>query len=361
MKLIICILVWLIASPAFGATFKTVMKNESGTMGAAGGVTAFVTKGGVTVFDVSAGVNVLRTYYVSNNAAITDHGDSSVEGSLAYIIDAAGTAGTDVVLMGGTTYSLITGTTVPANINLIFGSGAVIDISNTSTGLTVYGSIVAQADTIFTGAGASVFGQSATSGFFYGGWNNAASSASGYGLGRQPRAGYKLDVDGTISSVASVSLPFTSITGTATNSQLPDPITVGVATTETITGRSKHINLTSATLYTLDISGTSGVYVSAVTDASRSPTSGVSIVLQSPPAGGYDVVFIMENSTYEQGTTTYVHFTANDVVASADTIIAGTSKFILSGTTDSMSIFCHSTGVSRWWVRTSGSPSVDWD
>ena len=135
----------------------------------------------------------------------------------------------------------------------------------------------------------------------------------------------------------------------------------GILTTSVITARSQHINLTSGTLQTLAISGISGVWVSAVSSAARSPTAGVSLQLGSPDAAGYDIVFILENSTYEQGTTTYVLFTAGDVLASADTITAGTSKYIMSGTTDAQLIVCHSTGVSKWFVRTVGSPTVAWD
>lgn len=134
-----------------------------------------------------------------------------------------------------------------------------------------------------------------------------------------------------------------------------------ISTTNTVTARSKHINLPLGTYTTLALSSVSGVYVSAVSDASVSPTSGASCVLSSPTASGYDVVFILENQTSIAGTSIYVAFTSGDIIASADTITAGTSKFVMSGTTDSQLIWCHSTGVSRWYVRTNGSPTVDWD
>lgn len=134
-----------------------------------------------------------------------------------------------------------------------------------------------------------------------------------------------------------------------------------IRTSNVITGRSKHINLTSATLYTIDLSGASSVWVSAVSSAARSPTSGVSARLPSPDAAGYDVVFLLENSTYEQGTTTYVLGTSGDVWASADTINPAVSKYVVSGTTDAQIVVAHSTGVSKWFIRTVGSPTVAWD
>ena len=132
-------------------------------------------------------------------------------------------------------------------------------------------------------------------------------------------------------------------------------------TTGTITGRSKHHNLSSGTLETLITSGVSSIYISAVSAAARDPLSGVSVLIPSPPASGYDISFIMENDTAQAGTTTSVHFDASDTIATADTFIAGASKYVMSGTTDAQMIFMHSTGVSTWFVRTTGSPTVDAD
>ncbi len=130
-----------------------------------------------------------------------------------------------------------------------------------------------------------------------------------------------------------------------------------------ITGRSKHVNLGASgeTYYVLDMSGVSGVWLSAVSDPARPLTAGVSVFVQSPTASGYDVVFLMGNETFVAGTTLTILFEEGDTLASADTIIAGTSAYQLSGTTAAQIVVLHSTGTSVWYVETKGSPSVVWD
>jgi len=145
------------------------------------------------------------------------------------------------------------------------------------------------------------------------------------------------------------------------NVVVPTLYTQAIAATGAINGLSKHINLSSGTLETFVTAGVSSIYVSAVSAAARDPLSGVSVLMPSPPAAGYDISFIMENSTYEKGTTAYVTFDPSDTIATADTFIAGASKYVMSGTTDAQMIFLHSTGVSTWFVRTTGSPTVDAD
>jgi len=53
--------------------------------------------------------------------------------------------------------------------------------------------------------------------------------------------------------------------------------------------------------------------------------------------------------------------TSGDVWASADTINPAVSKYVVSGTTDAQIVVAHSTGVSKWFIRTVGSPTVAWD
>jgi len=186
--------------------------------------------------------------------------------------------------------------------------------------------------------------------------DSAASSVSGY------IAISHLSGTSEIRFVSAISgNSITAGTLNITNAELPDPITPEIATTSTITGRSKDITLPLGTYTTLTISGVTGIFISAVSDSGVTPTSGASCVLSSPDKAGYDAVFILRNQTSIAGTSIYVAFTAGDNIESADTILAGTSKFIMSGTTDAQQIWCHSTGVSKWFVRTTGSPSVDWD
>lgn len=221
------------------------------------------------------------------------------------------------------------------------------DSAGTMTGVTAY--VTASGVTVWeaTATGVSVYATT---------WNNMTEEvvASPNGYVAIFNSDSKVSGYPTLSGVSIAD-------NTITDAKITGTLTKEIATTETITGRSKHINLTSSSLVTLDLSGTSSVWVSAVSDTARAPTSGVSVQLESPDAAGYDVVFIMENSSYDAGTTTYLHFPSGDNIASADTITAGVSKYIMSGTTDAQKIICHSTGTSIWYVTTTGSPTVDWD
>ena len=134
-----------------------------------------------------------------------------------------------------------------------------------------------------------------------------------------------------------------------------------IATTLTISAGVSVYELKSSTMS--ELSGTSiySAYLTGVSVSTRSPTSGVSTRVASGTGRGENLVFFLQDDTAQSGNTIGVHFTSGDVIASADTITAGVSKYIMSGTTDAQIIIAISTGVSKWWVRTTGGPSVAWD
>jgi len=89
---------------------------------------------------------------VRTDAAIADHADANVEGSLAWAVgqlaDAAGT----VELPGSMTYAIGGDLTVPSNVCLRFGCGAVLAVAEGKT-LTIDGCVEAGLWTIFAGKG----------------------------------------------------------------------------------------------------------------------------------------------------------------------------------------------------------------
>ena len=72
-------------------------------------------------------------------------------------------------------------------------------------------------------------------------------------------------------------------------------------------------------------------------------------------------VFRIMQDTAQSGGTINVLFEAGDNVASQTAIIAGTSKYILSGTTNAKKLVLTASGTSEWEVDEIGSPTVDWD
>ncbi len=97
--------------------------------------------------------NVIKgAYFVSTDSSITDHSDSEVEGSLAWALALIGNGEADIVLPGGHTFEIATDMTVPAGIQLRFGSGAVL-APETGVTVTINGGIAAPRSTIFGGSG----------------------------------------------------------------------------------------------------------------------------------------------------------------------------------------------------------------
>ncbi len=91
----------------------------------AGGLDSFIQTGRL---DTVSGGEVKGVRYVAASSSISDHGDETVEGSLAWSIAQAGGGPAAIELPGGHTYSLETDLAVPATVRLRFQPGAVIDI-----------------------------------------------------------------------------------------------------------------------------------------------------------------------------------------------------------------------------------------
>lgn len=89
-------------------------------------------------------------------------------------------------------------------------------------------------------------------------------------------------------------------------------------------------------------------------------TSEVTIQFVSAVKGMNSVVYIGQD-TAQSGGTVNVLFESADNIVSATAIIAGTSKYQLSGTTLAQKLVIWASGTSQWVVDEVGSPSVDWD
>lgn len=279
-------------------------------------------------------------------------------GGFLSAITAAGT--NDCSLLVTRVHDVVAGTscTVSPNTELIFTPGSGISVHSGAT-VEFNGSIVAGPYRIVFGSGDSVFGTRATEPFFINAWIGGATEV---GRSRQPGAGYGLDVRGVLrADNLSGALPFTSLTGTATNDQLPDPVTKGIETGNVVAGMIRTIEINSSvSTEVLEISGASGQVVTGVSNIARDPESGVSIRFLSP-AGGENAHVMLSDDTAQTGTTITVLFEAGDAIICAYDIIAGTSKFILSGPTDAQSLTLMSTGTSEWFVRGYGAPDIDWE
>jgi len=73
----------------------------------------------------SYGGSIYRKWYVSTDAAITDHGDTADTGSFAWVLDQIGAAPATVELPGNKSYTITTATAVPSNVNIISQKGGV--------------------------------------------------------------------------------------------------------------------------------------------------------------------------------------------------------------------------------------------
>ena len=95
---------------------------------------------------------IKNRWYVSTSVTVTDHGDDSVAGSLAWIIGQVSTDNQAVELPGNTTYTVSTDLTVPANVTLVFQRGAALSVDSGKT-VTINGYVEAGPHEIFTGSG----------------------------------------------------------------------------------------------------------------------------------------------------------------------------------------------------------------
>jgi len=81
----------------------------------------------------SYGGSIYRRWYVSPDAAITDHGDDTDSGSFAWVLAQIGATPATVELPGNKTYTITTATSVPITIKVVPQMGAVFDGAGTLT------------------------------------------------------------------------------------------------------------------------------------------------------------------------------------------------------------------------------------
>lgn len=250
-----------------------------------------------------------------------------------------------------------TSCSVPSNVELVFAPGSGISIESGAT-VEFWGPVVAGSYQVFYGSGHSEFGSETMEPFWIEAWIGGNTEV---GRSRRPGSGYALDIRGTArADNLRGSLPTSDLSGTMANSQLPDPLTNGLETTSVAAGMVRTIEYAPSDQTVLELSGVSGQMVTGASNAARNPLSGVSIRFKSP-SGGESGVLYLGDDTAQTGNTIYALFEAGDNIICADDLIAGTSKFILSGTTDAQSLYVVSTGTSEWFIRPYGSPTVDWE
>jgi len=93
---------------------------------------------------------VKGSYYPSTSGAITDHGDASTVGSIAYVLAATAQDGSTAVhLCPNTTYTITTALTIRATVTFVFEAGAVLGGAATLTWTAPGAGIVAGLTQIF--------------------------------------------------------------------------------------------------------------------------------------------------------------------------------------------------------------------
>ena len=85
----------------------------------------------------SYGSSIYRRWYVSPDAAITDHGDTADTGSLAWVLDQIGATSATVELPGNKAYVTQTALTIDDNIKLIPQEGAILTDDANNASLTI--------------------------------------------------------------------------------------------------------------------------------------------------------------------------------------------------------------------------------
>ena len=97
----------------------------------------------------SYGGSIYRRWYVSTDAAITDHGDDTDAGSFAWVLDQIGASPAVVELPANKAYVIQTTVICPENIHLIPQNNAVFTDDGNNADLTINGSINAGSYQIF--------------------------------------------------------------------------------------------------------------------------------------------------------------------------------------------------------------------
>jgi len=126
-----------------------------------------------------------------------------------------------------------------------------------------------------------------------------------------------------------------------------------------ITGRLKPIRLAVCSAVTLSGVSLEGTAITGVSNADRAMTAGITVYIDSPSAGMNFWIY-NEDDTSESGNSLFVHFIDSGTSVYSDTeCMAAVSKYIVSGTTLEKSLVLWSSEVSKWTVKTSGTPDVE--
>ena len=108
-----------------------------------------------------------------------------------------------------------------------------------------------------------------------------------------------------------------------------------------------------------------GGYITGVSEpewVSVAVATGITVTVPEATGTGENIFLYNYSNTYNTGDTLFVHFNAADTIIGNQTFTAGTSKFILSGTSPfDTRLMAWSGAVNVWNVLTIGSPTVDWD
>jgi len=311
-----------------------------------------------TVLLILAGLFWLGLQPASTSGIHSRSNNVDAFGGFLSAISAMGTD--DQSLLVTRVHAIPSGTScsVPAHIELVFAPGSGVSIESGAT-VEFWGPVVAGSYQVFYGSGHSEFGSETMEPYWLEAWIGGNTEV---GRSRRPGAGYAMDVRGTIRADGlSGALPTSDLSGTMTNSQLPDPITNSLETTGIAAGMVRTIEVdTAVSTEVRELSGVSGQYITGASNAARSMLSGVSVRLRSP-SGGESAVFYLADDTAQTGNTISALFEAGDTIICEDDLIAGTSKFVLSGATDACGLTVVATGVSTWLVRQYGYPSIDWE
>ncbi len=116
-----------------------------------GGSTINLTK--IPDLDANAGSRIKQVWYVSNDAAITDHSVAATAGAAAWALAKISTnEGMIVFPSKDTTYAFLSDTTFPANVGVHLDHGVVIAPANTKT-VTFSGTLVSFEPAYAGGAG----------------------------------------------------------------------------------------------------------------------------------------------------------------------------------------------------------------
>jgi len=287
---------------------------------------------------------IKNAWFVNAASTITDHGAASGADYEAYnakaVMDLSGAS--NMVYPGNTVYNFTTGVTVPTNITSVFFSGVSI---TPAAGVSIWitGPIIAGNYPIFdcSASGSTVIlTDDALNGIVCEAWWGTGHNI---GIGKVPD-GYKLDVQGGIRG--------TSLSGIE-NSNLPDPITSGVSTSQPITGGVSIYNLTSSQTLTAEMlhgsfignyGATSGITLTVVTGFQ---TASCNISLDQDQTSGGSIWVVFQ--------------TADKFINKPDFLCgtgAGSSVYFLSGTTGE-SISLVGKAANTWRVWEEGTPSTN--